>query len=119
MTWDGKTERRKELRLSSEAIDAISDAVAAKMHPTTCPLNERQREAVPELYNIFRDMGNGEISKGIVVFRDLLRFLAGMHSKRTLIGSVTIGLMVVGIMGWLITASVTGIWNAVAERIAP
>jgi hypothetical protein len=83
MVWDGKTERRKELRLSEEAIDAISDAVAAKMHPAACPLNERQREAVPELYHIFRDIGGGDLSKGIAVFRDLLDFCQTCNQRKT------------------------------------
>ena len=118
MVWDGKTERRKELRLSEEAIDAISDAVAAKMHTAVCPLNERQREAVPELYHIFRDIGGGDLSKGIAVFRDLLRFLSNMQSKKNLIGSVALGIVVLGSTTWLIGAALAGVWGAVVERIA-
>jgi len=117
MAWDGIERRGRQL--TDDDVEALTTAIASKMMSHGCPLNDKQRDAVPELYNIFRDMGGGEISKGIMVFRDLLRFLAGMHSKRTLVGSVTIGLMVVGIMGWLITASLTGIWNAIAERIVP
>lgn len=117
MVWDGKTERRKEVRLSEEAIDAISDAVVSKMHQP-CPLNDRQREAVPELYNVFRDIGGGDLSKGIAVFRDLLRFLSNMQSKKNLIGSVALGIVVLGSTTWLIGAALAGVWGAVVERIA-
>jgi hypothetical protein len=116
MAWDGKN--RREMQLTDDDIEAISDAVAKKMHPATCPLNERQREAVPELYNIFRDIGGGDLSKGIAVFRDLLRFLSNMQSKKNLVGSVALGVVVLGSATWLIGAALSGVWGAIAEKIA-
>jgi hypothetical protein len=115
MAWDGKN--RREMQLTEDDIEAISDAVARKMHPATCPLNERQREAVPELYNIFRDIGGGDLSKGLLVFRDLLRFLSSMQSKKNLIGSVALGIVVVGRATWLIGAALSGVWAAIADKI--
>jgi hypothetical protein len=41
-----------------------------------------------------------------------------MQSKKNLIGSVALGIVVLGSTTWLIGAALAGVWGAVVERIA-
>lgn len=77
-----------------------------------CPLkNTQDREAVLHLYGLFRDYGEGDISKGIRKFRILINFVDSVQSKKNLAIGASFTIVVATLIGWAIKITVVGVFE--------
>lgn len=92
--------------------EAVSDGM--KSH---CPLSEEERRSVPHLYGLFKDMGDGDIDRGIRKFRAIFEFTGAIYTRKNLItGSLILGGFA-AVFGWLGKVLIAGIIHVIKSAM--
>lgn len=97
------------LKLITGAIkEAVSEALESH-----CPLTVQERKSVPHLYGLFRDMGDGDIDRGIRKFRAVFEFSGSVYNWRNIVSGALILAGVMAVFGWLASLFVSGLAAAI------
>ena len=98
----------------SELIEDIKQAVSAEMRLVIkeygCPLKPEDKEEMQIFYQFVKDAGDGKsISSGVRNLRNIIDFVAGVKTKKTVATGVAFFLFVTALAGWILTNVASGI----------
>ena len=88
--------------------EAVRTAVGEAMS-NHCPLTEQERKSVPHLYGLFRDMGDGDIDRGIRKFRAVFQFTGAIYSWRNIVSGAVLLAAILAVFGWLGKVLIAGL----------
>ena len=99
--------------ITASVTKSVMQAMDEKLAGHMCPLNPNDRRVVPDLYSMFRDLGDGDLSKGIRKMRRFFVFIENMYNKKTVFTGTIFALSILAFSGFL----VTHIWGGMVDAI--
>lgn len=78
-----------------------------------CPVEIEERRAIPDLYSMFREMGEGDSRKGITRIRRYFVFVESLYNKKAVVSGAVFSLTILALIGWLVLWSCQGLKEGV------
>lgn len=81
--------------------DDFKEIIRTEVKDCACPLNAEDRQAVPLLYDVFKDLGDGNLGQGIRRSRNLFKFVGDIYNRKNMATGAVIVMVILGAFGML------------------
>jgi hypothetical protein len=106
---DAVMEGKTENEIKEILKDSFKSALKEVDCQIICPIPENARSEVGHMTGMIRDIGSGDLERGIETIRDNHKFIKRWHLTEQKVGSWVLKAVVVFVMGVMLTATWFGL----------
>jgi len=88
-------------KLIADITTAVTIAVRDEISSCMCPLAAEDRKEIPLLYDVYKELGNGNLAQGIRRSRSLFMFVGDIYNRKTMVTGAVLAMIVLGAFGML------------------
>jgi len=100
-------------KLIADITTAVTTAVREEIRAHQCPLSSEDKQQVPLLYDVFKDLGDGNLAAGVRRSRNLFKFVGDIYNRKNMVSGAVMVMVILGAFGMLGTWIWSGFLNAI------
>ena len=95
------TSKTSRDELVADITAAVTAAVRAEITSCMCPLSQEDRTEIPLLYDVYKDLGDGNLANGIRRSRNLFKFVSDVYNRKNMVTGAVLVTVILGAFGML------------------
>ena len=96
-------------------IKEVENRLMLEIQKHGCPVEQSERRAIPDLYSMIREMGEGDSRKGITRIRRYFVFIESLYNKKAVVTGAVFSLTILSLIGWMVLWSCQGLLSGIKD----